>query len=354
MARPGVTYQDILAAANELKGQGRSITIENVRAVLGTGSLGTINNHLRKWKETQNTTQKIASKENIPEELVSLMKGLWENTLIQANEHFVPLEKNYQNELTELKNDLEKYKRNNQRWQNLFNQWQQEKAQIANEKLTLEQALDFSHKEAATLQAKQDVLLQQLQDKLERINELYRLHKQTQDNLEHYRESAREQRLLDQQQFEQEKQQLQLDIKLIQEQSVLQRDKLYSLQQTNQDITNKYVNLEKSHIHTESQLQKITIQLHETEKSQCEHIQSKQHWQTQYNETRKILENKISEFINTHTELKLASQLLADTKQSLVDLKNRNRLLADDKLILAQEKSQLEGQLKQMQSMITA
>jgi hypothetical protein len=43
MARPGVTYQDIESAANALKGQGKSVTIESVRSILGTGSIGTIN-----------------------------------------------------------------------------------------------------------------------------------------------------------------------------------------------------------------------------------------------------------------------------------------------------------------------
>lgn len=49
MSRPGVTYQDIAAAAQELKGQGKNITIENIRANLGKGSIGTINKYLRQW-----------------------------------------------------------------------------------------------------------------------------------------------------------------------------------------------------------------------------------------------------------------------------------------------------------------
>ena len=43
MSRPGVTFQDIANAAQDLKGQGKTVTIENVRAILGTGSIGTIN-----------------------------------------------------------------------------------------------------------------------------------------------------------------------------------------------------------------------------------------------------------------------------------------------------------------------
>jgi uracil DNA glycosylase len=127
------------------------------------------------------------SEENLPEGLVSLVKGLWEGVLAQSVEQFAPIEMNYQQDLAEIKNQLEKYCSNNQRWQKMFNQWQQEKVVLANEKLTLEQALEFAHKENALLHAKQDVLIQQLQDRDAWIDGLNRLHKQAQENLEHYR-----------------------------------------------------------------------------------------------------------------------------------------------------------------------
>ena len=38
MSRPGVTYQDIVTAVNQLKGQGKSVTIENIRSFLGTAA----------------------------------------------------------------------------------------------------------------------------------------------------------------------------------------------------------------------------------------------------------------------------------------------------------------------------
>lgn len=127
MARPGVTYKDIATAASELKGQGRSITIDNVRSILGTGSIGTINNHLRKWKDAQTSTNKIAVKENIPEELIALVKGLWERVCAQSIEQFTPLETRYQQEVAQLKQEVDKYKNNNQRWQKLYDQWLKEK-----------------------------------------------------------------------------------------------------------------------------------------------------------------------------------------------------------------------------------
>lgn len=354
MARPGVTYQDIASAANELKGQGKSVTIENVRSILGTGSIGTINNHLRKWKDAQNSTHKIASKENLPEALVSLMKGLWESLISQSIEQFVPIEANYNQEISELKQELDKYKNNNQRWQKLFNQWQQEKTQFTNEVLTLNQAIAFSHKENNALHAKYDALLQQLQEKQERIDELHRLHKQTQDNLEHYRESAREQRLLDQQQFEQQKQALQIEIKNTTEQLVLHQNKASQLQQQYQFAQQSYVTLEKNHAQKEGELQQALKQKNEAEREKSEYVRDSQHWQNQHKELQNMLQEKTNQFIDMQTDNKLLSQQLIDARKAFKDIQDQNNLLGNERWNLMQEKSQLEGQLKQMQKMITA
>lgn len=54
------------------------------------------------------------------------------------------------------------------------------------------------------LDSKSDALAQQLQGKQDHIDELNRLHKQAQLNLEHYHESSREQRLMEQQRYEQQ------------------------------------------------------------------------------------------------------------------------------------------------------
>lgn len=271
MARHGISYDNVISAANTLKAQGKSVTIENIRGFLGTGSAGTVNQHLRRWKEAQQSTQKIASKENLPEGLITLVKGLWEGVLAQSTEQFTPIEANYQQEITELKAELEKYRSNNQRWQAMFNQWQQEKAALANEKLTLEQALDFAHKENQSLHSKYDGLLQQLQEKQERIEELHRLHQQTQANLEHYRESAREQRLLDQQQFEHEKQQLQLEIKLLKEQLLLQQHKYSKLDQEYQIKERSYLALEQQNHDVLKSVDNLKLKVNEIEKENMTH-----------------------------------------------------------------------------------
>lgn len=338
MARPGVTYHDIANAANVLKGQGKNITIENVRAYLGTGSIGTIHNHLRKWKEIENATHKIAVKENIPDELIGLVKGLWERILTQASEQFTPIEENLRQELANLKQDLEKYKNNNQRWQKLFHQWQQEKTALVNEKLNFQQTFASLQKDHTSLQLQQNALTEQLQEKQDRIAELNRLHKQTQDNLEHYRNSVREQRILDQQQFDQQKQQLQLEIKTYQDQSILMREKFSALQHSATELEKKeqlLLSELKNHKDTVVQLEKIKTEY--------------QLFQSQFKELQQTIHDKNNQLVILETQSNITASKLTDLQQAHSVLQDQNTLLAHDKWILVQEKAQLEGQLKQMQ-----
>lgn len=352
MSRPGITYQDVANAAHQLSAQGINPTIEGIRKLTGTGSNGTLAPHLRKWKENQSDANKIASKENLPEELVSLIKGLWERVLTQSAEQFAPIEESLERKISELRQELEKYKSNNQRWQTLFSQWQQEKTQFANEKITLEQALDFSHKENGALHAKHDALFQQLQEKQERITELHRLHSQAQTNLEHYRESSREQRLMEQQRYEQHQQQLEQAISQLQQKLTLIAQDKSLLQQQYEKITfeNDALKIEQDEL--KNQLNKLQEKYSSMEKELNESIQAKNHWQSQFQEMQKKVDDKTVSLVELQKENAILSHQLSSAQNQVRELNDQNKSLALEKWELGQEKSQLEGQLKQVDRFI--
>ena len=59
MARPGITYDEVIAAANGLVAKGEELTIMGVREELGnTGSPNTIHRHLTAWKDAQPVAQR--------------------------------------------------------------------------------------------------------------------------------------------------------------------------------------------------------------------------------------------------------------------------------------------------------
>lgn len=69
MAREGISYNEVAAAADKLVGEGKPASIKSVREHLGTGSPNTIQSHLAAWRESQPVPQSTAYE--LPAELVN-------------------------------------------------------------------------------------------------------------------------------------------------------------------------------------------------------------------------------------------------------------------------------------------
>jgi chromosome segregation ATPase len=175
MARLGVTYQDIATAANQLISQGRQPTIELIRHILGTGSSTTIANHFRQWKIDQQGGLSLPQQETLPNEMLNMLKGLWERLNHQAGQKATEIEAKTQEELTELNHQLAKYQSNNRRWQKLFLQWQQDKEKLLEDKKLLELKVAKQQKEIELLHVKLDAKNEMINEKRIRIEELHHL-----------------------------------------------------------------------------------------------------------------------------------------------------------------------------------
>ncbi len=352
MSRPGITYQDIANAADVLKTQGTNPTIEAIRKITGTGSNGTIGPHLRRWKEIQSDSHRIAFKDHLPEQLVLLMKELWGQVIIQSETKVSAIEETHQKTMEELQQELDKYKANNQRWQNLFNQWQQEKSRLINDKLSLESAISELQKNISASENKQDTLSQRVTEKQERILELHRLHSQVQANLEHYRESAREQRLMEQHRYEQQEQQLQQTIKQLQQRIMSLDQDNSNLKQQYEKITFEKNSIQLEHEKTNDQLNILEANYSRLESELNENIHAKDHWQLQYRTVEQKLNEQIDSLINLRAQIASSTQQQMSLEKQLQELIDQNKILGLDKWDLAQEKAQLEGQNKQLQLML--
>ncbi len=60
MAREGISYDQVAAAADALVGAGQKPSIRNVREALGTGSPNTVHRHLTAWRAAQPVAQGVA------------------------------------------------------------------------------------------------------------------------------------------------------------------------------------------------------------------------------------------------------------------------------------------------------
>ena len=71
MARPGISYENVQHAADQLVANGDKPTIQAVRAALGTGSPNTIHKHLQQWRAAQAPAERKAVR--LPDELAAAL-----------------------------------------------------------------------------------------------------------------------------------------------------------------------------------------------------------------------------------------------------------------------------------------
>lgn len=330
MARPSVTCNDVTKAALERAGEGKLPTIDNIRQkLLGTGSSSTIAPYLRAWRAKQGETQLIASKEKLPEDLVALVKGLWEHELQEAETQINTIEQNANKNLNEHKQQIKNLAQEIKCLQQQRNQLLQKEQQLTNDKLTLEQAIIQLQNEQITLQI-----------------ELQRLNQQVQNNLDHYREASREQRLKEQQQYENQIKYLeQSSQQYLQENSYLKKQGQLSQEKRDQ-LQNDDQILENEHQIMATQLHDVVSQLIVAKESLAASLNSETHWQVQYQN----LSNKLEGQEQIVSGLQRQVALLPGTENQLNEMSQQNKLLAHEKWQLGQEAVQLMGQLKKINS----
>jgi chromosome segregation ATPase len=346
MARPGVTYHEVSIIAQRLIAAGKNPTIDAIRMELGTGSNSTLGAHLRTFKDRQSETSQIATKENIPEELIAVIKGLWERVMTQSEDKIQTIQQETAQDITQLRQEVQSLLQSNANWQQQFQKAKQERDAFSHEKSTLEQLLANSKIEAAGMTEKLIGLEQKVVEKQMRIDELHTQHKQTQANLEHYRTASLEQRTVDQQRFEQQQK--------ISEQTILQMNK--KLTQAIEERLTLQQQCQKNIFENEnlkSELNKLNAQ-HEITMMRLSNVQNELAKSTQNLDQLHTLKIEFDEqnkiLIELKTQHALTQQQLEAEKLKSKEMGEQNKELASEKWILGQEKAQLYGQLKQFNS----
>ena len=74
MARTGITYEDVAAAAAQLLSDGTEPSAAKVRGLLGTGSLNTIQRHLEAWREDRDRA--VTEAAAVPDEILPVIERL--------------------------------------------------------------------------------------------------------------------------------------------------------------------------------------------------------------------------------------------------------------------------------------
>ncbi len=88
MARSGIRYEEVQAAAETLLGRGLNPTIQRVREVLGTGSNTTISEHLKSWQQQLAEAPKVILPPAIPEAVAAALDAFWKLAVQHAEAAF--------------------------------------------------------------------------------------------------------------------------------------------------------------------------------------------------------------------------------------------------------------------------
>ncbi|CAM4456434.1 MAG: Chromosome partition protein Smc [Legionellaceae bacterium] len=348
MARSGITYLQVAQAAETIVASGKTPTIEGIRQALKTGSNSTIMTHFKRWKGQQDGISLLAQKEQLPMELVAALKGIWQQVIDQAEIKINTIQEESALAIGEVNAEFEKLQQEYKQKVQAFQALNEENQRLLSEKETLGSLHQTATLELATYCEKEKGLVQQLQEKEERIKEFREQIKKVQDNLEHYRQSAHEQRLADQARFSEQTHQLEQTIaKLNGSITHLQNENKESLRYSErlntenstlktqlEEVTNHYTEIKNRFEKTNKALLEATI-------TQEQHDKSYEKLETQLEKSQQeVLDLKLKQ-----AGLLEKVEMLTSTTQALTE---QNKLLSHDKWILIQEKAQLLGQLKQL------
>ena len=234
MARAGVTELDVHKAATHLMEKDINPTVDAVREILGTGSKSTIAPLLKEWKE-RNGSWVSEQKTGLPSGLITVVKGLYEGMQSEAAEQILEA----QDRATQAaEQSAIKLKKLAQRLTDT-----QEELQVVQDKhhemkmkcLQLSDQLDSQGKEVDKQKDTIKTLNHDLYDAKKETLHTKTLLKQSQENLDHYRESIQEQRAQERNAMDQQLSQANTAMQTSQRESESLRTQVTTLQ----EITNK-------------------------------------------------------------------------------------------------------------------
>lgn len=348
MARIGINYQDVATAATTVQGRDQVPTVDRIRAVLGTGSKSTIARYLKEWKSK---TNHIPGSDDIPQEIIGLIKGLWERLKNEADQKISIHEQEANKTIAEMSAALNTEQKTNVSLQSDLRNIEEKLHLQINLFNSLQRTLEEEKRAYIAIYERNNALSQKTDEQKSENDRLHQLLSHLQANLEHYQDSM--QKLREEQTLNHEKQKIQY------EQEIQSLKKLLS-DETNQ---NNYLYRELDQIkhalnQKDQQLNKLTEERNIFQQQVQEKQLSEVAIQNRYDQLhqtslnyQKMSEEQADKILSHEKKIAVLIDKIENLNHSLETSHDTIRILRDEKLFLAQEKSLLEGQLKQLQKM---
>lgn len=348
MARRGVAYSEVAETAMQLAQAGQLPTVDRVRAVLGTGSKSTIAPLLKRWKSQQAETVSEAQT-GLPRELVAAVKALHENMQQQARVHLEATQEKARLEIEEARQVQREAEAHQKGAEAALGQQQQAYAQLETEHTALKVSWDELQRAYPLLQARAEGLQQRLNDQAQLVQDLKHHLTQAQDNLEHYRESVRQQRAEERAGWERQLCYGEQTLKEVREESQTLRAVNARLDKEVLELCSERERLQTERTTLTHKVEQLDQELSSTRQQWAEregHYQALTH---SHQESMAKIQEQEREIRKGEKAAAVAQEKIKTLAAALHQIEERFTQLQSENQTLAQEKAYLEGQIKQWQ-----
>jgi chromosome segregation ATPase len=352
MGRIGITYHDVAKAITSLQTLQKNPTVDNIREMMGTGSKSTIARFLREWKAKHGLHNDDGA--TLPSDLLSVVNGLWNVMQEKADNQTAEYQKETAEKTAQLQTQVNQIKQHESDLQQKIHALEEQLHKKTEKCDALKAAFIAVNQEKIQMVERASNLESRHQESQMENIRLHQLLKHVQENLEHYQ--AATQQLRQEQSLSIEKQRSEFDQQLSQLRSQLE---LISTEKSNYQVQctqlnknnesleneNKTLVLQYQEIQQQSSLLKIT-----SDKLQKDYDQLLETYQQQSIN----LDSKHHAVIELQIKLKFSDERTASLESDLSNANNKVHNLRHEHQFTSQEKANLEGQLKQLQSMLSA
>jgi hypothetical protein len=344
MGRIGVSYEEVAQAVQEAQGKGKSPTVDNIRLIIGTGSKSTIARHLRDWRNQQGIAR--GSDGAIPSELLGLVKGLWERLRDTVEQKGYEYQCESDEKVKQIQQQFTQSQQQYAALQEQHHHLEEKSHQQTKVIIELKSSLAIEQQEKVKIAeraASQELHRQEQQNEIERLHQLL---KHVQHNLEHYQTAT--QQLRQEQSLNMEKQRKeyeQRNSQLQQQIANITAEKsayLAQYEQTHQ----AFEKLQSSYEVLNQTAQEIQTKYHLLSQEHAKLIQ-------QHQDQTHDFELKKRSVIELQVKFTTYEEKITSLEKTIAKSEDKIQTLRNDFSFVSQEKANLEGQIKQLQKLIS-
>ncbi|MNC15751.1 Chromosome partition protein Smc [compost metagenome] len=237
MARGGINKAIVLEARNALLARGRNPSIDALRVEMGnTGSRTTIQRYMKEIEAESLGRDPREPRERFSEELSNLVSRLLERMTQESGAAITDAQAMFDRRKAELEKQLEVSQSQLASLQREFDSQRSALEMQSAELQTSQTSLQAEITRNARLGQSCSDLELRVQEKDEQIRSLEEKHLHSRDALEHYRNAIKEQREQEQRRHEGQLQQVQVELRQLQQTQILKQDELTRLNRDNERL----------------------------------------------------------------------------------------------------------------------